>query len=53
MNKHTGLRLVLLGLVPLSFGFALATGSVAHMPHMPMSDVDAGALAHYLITVTK
>lgn len=32
---------------------ALASGSVAHMPHMPMSDVEAGALAHYLITVTK
>ncbi len=32
---------------------ALATGSMAHMPHMPMSEAEAGALAHYLITVSK
>jgi mono/diheme cytochrome c family protein len=32
---------------------ALATGSMAHMPYMPMSEAEAGALAHYLITVSK
>jgi hypothetical protein len=32
---------------------ALATGSMAHMPHMPMSDAEADALAHYLISVSK
>ena len=27
---------------------ALATGAVPHMPHMPMNETEAGALAHYL-----
>ncbi len=28
---------------------ALATGSMPHMPHMPMSEAEAGALAHFLV----
>lgn len=36
------------GLAGLITG-ALATGAMPHMPHMPMSETEAGALAHFLV----
>ena len=32
---------------------ALASGAMPHMPHMPMSEAEAGALAHFLSAVSR